>query len=127
MCIRDRTKFKKGGMIEGASHEQGGVPFTVNGRAGFEAEGGEFIVNKKATEAFLPMLERINSFGSSSIPAQRQVFASGGVVPQGGGRTDDLLEQLVSQSSQRTIAYISEEQLISRNNTRITNDIRKRL
>ena len=121
------TKFKKGGMIEGASHEQGGVPFTVNGRAGFEAEGGEFIVNKKATEAFLPMLERINSFGSSSIPAQRQVFANGGVVPQGGGRTDDLLEQLVSQSSQRTIAYISEEQLISRNNTRITNDIRKRL
>lgn len=121
------TKFKKGGMIEGASHERGGVPFTVNGRAGFEAEGGEFIVNKKATEAFLPMLERINSFGSSSIPAQRQVFASGGVVPQGGGRTDDLLEQLVSQSSQRTIAYISEEQLISRNNTRITNDIRKRL
>lgn len=121
------TKFKKGGMIEGASHEQGGVPFTVAGRAGFEAEGGEFIVNKRATEAFLPMLERINSFGNSSIPVQRQAFANGGVVPQGGGRTDDLLEQLVSQSSQRTIAYISEEQLISRNNTRITNDIRKRL
>ena len=121
------TQFKKGGMIEGASHEQGGVPFTVAGRAGFEAEGGEFIVNKRATEAFLPMLERINSFGNSSIPVQRQAFANGGVVPQGGGRTDDLLEQLVSQSSQRTIAYISEEQLISRNNTRITNDIRKRL
>jgi len=73
------------------------------------------------------MLERINAFGSSSIPAQRQAFANGGIVPDSGGRTDDLLEELVAQSSQRTIAYISEERLMERSNVRITNDIRKRL
>ena len=121
------VKFAKGGLVQGASHEQGGVPFTVKGRGGYEMEGNEFIVNKKSTAQFLPLLEQINAFGAGNTPVRAGMFANGGVVPQGGGRTDDLLEQLVSQSTQRTIAYISEEQLISRNNTRITNDIRKRL
>lgn len=120
------VKFAKGGKIEGASHAQGGVPFSVNGRAGFEAEGGEFIVNKKATEAFLPTLERINEFGQGSIPAARSKFANGGVVPEV-GRTDELLEELVRQSGGRTMAYIVEEQLVNRNNTRIQNDIRRKI
>ena len=56
----NNVKFEKGGVIQGASHDQGGVPFTVQGRAGFEAEGGEFIVNKEATKQNLGLLTAIN-------------------------------------------------------------------
>jgi len=63
-------KFEDGGMIEGPAHSQGGVPFTVQGRGGFEAEGGEFIVNKKSTAKFLPLLQKINSVK----------FAEGGMI-----------------------------------------------
>lgn len=54
------TKFAKGGLLKGPSHAQGGIltPFG-------ELEGGEFITNKFATQAFLPMLEEINRIGQS--------------------------------------------------------------
>jgi len=63
-------KFQDGGMIKGPSHAQGGVKFAVGGQVGFEAEGGEFIVNKRATAKNLPLLTRINS----------QKFAEGGFI-----------------------------------------------
>lgn len=57
-------QFEDGGMIVGPSHSEGGVPFTVQGKAGFEAEGGEFIVNRRATSRFLPVLSAINKFAA---------------------------------------------------------------
>ena len=46
--LQSLKKYKKGGLIEGASHEQGGVPLVQNGVQFAEAEGGEYIVNKAA-------------------------------------------------------------------------------
>ena len=43
------------GMLVGAPHNQGGIDI--------EAEGGEFIINKRSTEMFLPLIEAINDFG----------------------------------------------------------------
>jgi TP901 family phage tail tape measure protein len=37
------VQFADGGKLVGDSHAQGGIPFTIGGRAGFEAEGGEVI------------------------------------------------------------------------------------
>lgn len=62
--------FAEGGVAEGPSHRDGGIPFTVAGRGGYEMEGGEFIVNKRSTAKFLPLLESINS----------QKFQDGGLV-----------------------------------------------
>jgi len=64
-------KFAEGGMVQGPSHEQGGVPFTVKGQSGYEMEGGEFIVNKKASSLHRELLESINNSTK---------FANGGVV-----------------------------------------------
>ena len=52
------SKFRQGGLLTGKSHAQGGImsPFG-------ELEGGEFIVNRNATQSFLPMLEQMNSLG----------------------------------------------------------------
>jgi hypothetical protein len=72
----DKQKFAEGGLIQGASHENGGVPFTVQGRAGFEAEGGEYIVKKSAVDAYgVNYLEALNNM---KIP---KLFAEGGMIP----------------------------------------------
>lgn len=43
-------KLSEGGLIKGASHEEGGVPVLVDGVEVIEAEGDEVIINKKAVE-----------------------------------------------------------------------------
>ena len=55
------SKFAEGGLLNGPSHDRGGIK-TFSG----ELEGGEFIVNKKATMDFLPLLERINDQGNQN-------------------------------------------------------------
>jgi TP901 family phage tail tape measure protein len=84
------TKFAEGGVVEGPSHAEGGVPFTVQGRAGYEMEGGEFIVNKRAAAVHRSLLERINgsakptpmsgSYAYDSINRIPTKFAQGGPV-----------------------------------------------
>jgi hypothetical protein len=51
------VKYAEGGIIQGASHAQGGVPV---GNTNIEVEGGEMIVNKKDTARYSDVLHRIN-------------------------------------------------------------------
>lgn len=74
------VKFEQGGMVEGPSHAEGGVPFTVRGQGGYEMEGGEFIVNKKAAAFHRSLLERINSSIRPNTAPIPQQFATGGLV-----------------------------------------------
>ena len=59
-----KQKLAKGGVINGPSHEKGGV--AVAG-TGIEVEGGEFVVNKKSTAKNIEILKSINS-GASITP-----------------------------------------------------------
>tara|TARA_R100000501_G_C2543915_1_gene61462 strand:+ start:200 stop:526 length:327 start_codon:yes stop_codon:yes gene_type:complete len=62
-------KYPTGGMINGRSHEEGGVPI--------EVEGNEFITrNDSVNEETLPVLEYINETGE--LPP---TYAQGGRVP----------------------------------------------
>lgn len=63
-----------GGILRGPSHAMGGIPFTVAGRPGFEAEGGEAIINKRSTAMFRNELSAINQAGGG------RPFARGGVT-----------------------------------------------
>jgi len=54
------SKFGSGGLLIGSAHSGGGIKTTLG-----ELEGGEFLVNRIATQAFLPILEQINSIGQS--------------------------------------------------------------
>lgn len=75
------VKYEKGGLLKGKSHSDGGIPFTVAGRGGFEAEGGEYIVNKRATAMYFPVLEAINrSVGYGNY--NPVYMAAGGVIKQ---------------------------------------------
>lgn len=75
------TTFAKGDILKGRSHTRGGIPFSIGGRLGFEAEGGEALINKRSTSMFAPLLSAINVagggkkfqngsiLGGSSVPA----------------------------------------------------------
>jgi hypothetical protein len=69
------TRFAEGGIVNGPSHAEGGVPFSVRGQGGYEMEGGEYIVNKRATQKYKSLLDQINGKGNSNYK-----FATGGIV-----------------------------------------------
>lgn len=52
------TKYDNGGILYGKSHADGGMPILGSN---IVVEGGEFVINKKATKLNLPLLEKINS------------------------------------------------------------------
>jgi len=80
------VKAQRGMLIQGNSHAMGGVPFSVGGQLGFEAEGGEAIINKKSTQMFRPLLSAINEAGGGVS------FAKGGKIKkfQNGGIPNNL-------------------------------------
>lgn len=51
------VKYADGGIINGKSHAQGGVPV---GNTGIEVEGGEMVVSKKNTARYSDVLQKIN-------------------------------------------------------------------
>ena len=55
------SKFAEGGLLMGRKHSEGGIPTPFG-----QLEGGEYVVNRSATEAFLPLLEKINGMGKGS-------------------------------------------------------------
>ena len=59
-----RKMKKDGGMLEGASHKEGGIPI--------EAEGGEFVMNKESTKHFEPQLQKMNEVGNQMRDAPQQ-------------------------------------------------------
>lgn len=50
-------KYAKGGLLEGKSHRQGGIPV---GNTGIEVEGKEYIVRKSSTTPNIELLDYIN-------------------------------------------------------------------
>ena len=106
----DNAQFAKGGLLRGKSHEQGGIPFTVDGQAGFEAEGGESIINKRSTEMFRPLLSALNQAGGGVA------FARGGQVPSPVVSSSPLNNALkafdFSPFAERIIAGINDKKVI---------------
>ncbi len=51
-------KYADGGLLQGKSHRQGGIPV---GNTGIEVEGHEYIINKRTSMQNLDMLDLINS------------------------------------------------------------------
>lgn len=90
-------QYGKGGLLDGKSHAQGGIPV---GNTGITVEGGEYITNKATTARNLPLLEYINSSkktltkddlisfyddkkGNTLINRNvTKTFAQGGTLPQ---------------------------------------------
>lgn len=68
------VEYGSGGLFNGPSHKQGGIPVTTKSSGNmFEVEGGEAIINKKSTSMFKPLLSSINELGGGVK------FANGGI------------------------------------------------
>lgn len=91
-------KFEQGGVVDGPSHSQGGVPFTVQGQGGYEMEGGEFIVNKRASSIHRQLLESINNSVKPNTTPQPMKFATGGLV------SNNVTN--ISKDSQESVNYL---------------------
>lgn len=90
-----------GGVLNGPSHKNGGIPFAVGGRVGFEAEGGEAIINKRATAMYRPLLSQINQAGGGVS------FGRGGTLYQSGNIVSATQTRVASASAERN-SQISE-------------------
>lgn len=67
-------KFADGGLLNGKSHSQGGMK--IEG-TNMEVEGNEFVVNKKSTQANLPLISYINQKrGAVSLSEIEEVLNS---------------------------------------------------
>ena len=113
-------KFEDGGVVSGPSHAEGGVPFTVQGRGGYEMEGGEYIINKRSASMHKELLDRINSSGRTSAVVGTQKFAQGGEVVglQAQGNTEEYLRviaqsnaDIAAESKKPTRAFVSSTDL----------------
>ena len=132
-AIRQRqfapVRFEEGGMVHGPSHSQGGVPFTVQGRGGYEMEGGEFIVNKRAASLHRNLLERINDSSRVSGSFGQYAFANGGIIPTQNNESVDYLKAIAEattstaiQSAKPVRAFVSSKDLRANENERRLRD-----
>ena len=70
------AKLEKGGEIIGASHANGGVPIPGTN---YEAEGGEFVINKVSYSANEGLVKMINSTPGTVTAADLLGFVSGSI------------------------------------------------
>ena len=127
-------KFEEGGIVNGPSHANGGVPFTVQGRGGYEMEGGEFIINKEATARNYDLLQKINN-STKTIPTVGKVkFAQGGLVSAQSSESVDYLKAIAEATTSTAIgvskpvrAYVSDKDLRSNATERRIRDRNDRL
>jgi len=57
------SAYAQGGLLGGPSHDLGGIKTSLG-----ELEGGEFVVNRRATMDFMPLLNQINAAGQTPGP-----------------------------------------------------------
>jgi|13_taG_2_1085334.scaffolds.fasta_scaffold01839_5 DNA repair exonuclease SbcCD ATPase subunit len=128
-------KFADGGVVNGPSHAEGGVPFSVQGRGGYEMEGGEYIINKRATSMHRDLLDKINNTGLNASRNRQTKFAVGGVVGAVTGLASvDYLEEIAmntamsaNNSSKPVRAYVADKDLNSNNTERKIRDRNDRI
>lgn len=96
-----KNKAENGGLLVGPSHISGGMP--IQG-SNIEVEGGEYVVNKKATKANLALLNSINKMGKGGIIKPRKMENGGAipVKPSSGGSNS-----IYAQSSSISVAPIN--------------------
>jgi hypothetical protein len=84
------STFAKGGLLDGPSHAQGGIKTSFG-----ELEGGEYVINKRSTASFLPLLTAINSTGNRK-------YQEGGMM----ANMDTIQAMMASQATPIVKTYV---------------------
>ena len=115
VAIISKTHYASGGLLEGPSHARGGIPL-LGGAA--EAEGGEFIINKRTTSKNLELIDFINqkkrkldisdfvefySNGHSRKPYINNKFADGGYLQPNVELAERLIDRTIAVTDNRPV------------------------
>jgi len=84
------TTFARGGLLDGPSHARGGIKTSFG-----ELEGGEYVINRRSTASFLPLLTAINSAGNRK-------YENGGMM----ANMDTIQAMLASQPAPIVKTYV---------------------
>ena len=87
------AKMEQGGLLNGKRHSQGGMK--IQG-TNIEVEGGEYVVNRKSTAKYLPLLESINNEGRSNNITTNNFYKT---FETGGQLDYELMSDLVSNNN----------------------------
>lgn len=98
IMTKQLAKLADGGPIIGPSHDDGGVNINVGGKPAYEAEGGEFMVNKIAYGANADLVEFINEQNGPISAADLMGFS--GLPLAGDGPRRGTNEELLEAFSQ---------------------------
>lgn len=120
--VKSQKPYAKGGLLEGKSHAQGGIPV---GNTGIEVEGKEYVIRKKSTAPNIDLLDYINKserkldlndfidFYAGDKPKKvirsvRSKFEDGGYMPSLPNSLDvrEQLQNIVVNQDNRPI-YVS--------------------
>ena len=122
-------KFEKGGMVgrpisdgllSGKPHSAGGVLL--------EAEGGEWITNKKSTKKYLPLLEGINDDSISGILDKHYIMPAieakeAEVMQVSQKRMDDIESKIINRTIAKTLDAMRKDNKV--NTSEIVTAIKK--
>lgn len=87
--------FAKGGILNGASHANGGIQTRFG-----ELEGGEAVINRRSTSMFAPLLSSINQAGGG------KAFANGGILGQAGQPSSMFDYDLFAEKTSQAVASL---------------------
>jgi len=114
----NEVKFQKGGVLEGPSHSQGGIPIRVAGRQIVEAEGGEIIVNKN----IWTRPDYVEKISEMNYRTGGKRFAAGGVLPSEEVDFERIVDTIVNKIaaipvvvSERDISSTQRKVLVTNN------------
>ena len=114
----NKVKFQKGGILDGPSHAQGGIPIRIAGRQIVEAEGGEIIVNKN----IWTRPDYVAKISEMNYRTGGKRFAEGGVLPADEVDFERIVDTIVNKIaaipvvvSERDISSTQRKVLVTNN------------
>lgn len=103
------AKLEDGGEIKGPRHVDGGVLLNVAGRPAYEAEGGEYMINRRSYAGNSSLVEYINDANGPVSPMELMAFAGTpliGDAPSASG--DDRLLAAISAIEFRPVVAVQD-------------------
>lgn len=97
--------LKKGGILQGPRHEKGGVPLfdRRNGKYMAEAEGGEYVVNRRSTVRYRDLIDAINDGDPAKLRREAATWTNGTETVTRELRIEHIVENSFAKAQQQAV------------------------
>ena len=117
----NKVKFQKGGILDGPSHAQGGIPIRIAGRQIVEAEGGEIIVNKN----IWTRPDYVQKISEMNYRTGGKRFAAGGVLPSEELDFERIVDNIVNKIAAIPVVVSERDISATQRKVLVTNNLGK--